>query len=389
MHKSDLADLIQLRHALHREPEISGEERQTAQKIVDAFQQNDRTRILTDLGGHGVAVVFDGNHLGPTVLFRCELDALRIDEVNEFAYRSVNTGVSHKCGHDGHMTVMVAFGRWLSKNCPKSGRVVLLFQPAEENGEGAKAVIEDRRFESIKPQYAFAFHNLPRFPLGQVVVRSEVFASASRGMVIKLKGKTAHASQPHTGTSPLHTMTRIIDAINTLSHELKSWKPFAMITLVGVRLGEKDFGVAPGDAEIWATLRSETDQLMDKIVDRTQSIVWDAAKDHGIAAEQRPISVDISYEEIFTASINSAKAVDLVRASVKNASMLYEAQQPFPWSEDFGRFSPICDSALFGIGAGVDTPDLHNPDYDFPNELIPIGCQIYVDIVRQILKFDE
>ena len=146
---SDLIELTALRRDLHRYPELSGEECETAKKIVTELKQLSPTRIFTSLGGHGVAAVFDSGKEGPTVLFRAELDALPIQEVNDIAWESQIEGKSHVCGHDGHMTMLLALGRMISREPIAQGRVILMFQPAEEDGSGAKAVVADPNYQLI------------------------------------------------------------------------------------------------------------------------------------------------------------------------------------------------------------------------------------------------
>jgi len=149
------------RRELHRFPEVSGEEQQTAARIVAALQALHPTDVMTSLGGHGVAAVFDSGAPGETVLFRCELDALPIQEVGDLPWKSQIAGKGHLCGHDGHMTMVLALGRLLARTPVAKGRVVLMFQPAEEDGSGARAVVADPKFDAIKPDWAFAIHNEP------------------------------------------------------------------------------------------------------------------------------------------------------------------------------------------------------------------------------------
>ena len=137
------------RRTLHQYPELSNHEHQTAHRVKDVFKRFQPDETVSSLGGHGVAFVFNGFKKGPTTLIRCELDALPIEECNDFAHRSVHQGVSHKCGHDGHMAIVTALGEMLSENKPKSGRVILAFQPAEETGEGAINMVNDPSFPII------------------------------------------------------------------------------------------------------------------------------------------------------------------------------------------------------------------------------------------------
>ena len=372
-----LDPVIRLRHQLHRRPELSGEESETARTVAGFFRLLAPDAIIENLGGTDLAIVFAGAQDGPTVLFRCELDALPIEELNDFGHRSIITGVSHKCGHDGHMAILAAVGMELATRRPGRGKVVLLFQPAEETGAGAAAVVQDPVFASIKPDLAFALHNLPGFPLGTLVLRDGVMTCASRGMTITLSGSTAHAAQPETGKSPALAMCQVIEKLSALPPGLVPAGETAFVTVVGSKLGDKAFGTAPGQAEIWATLRSETDATMSQIV----AFIEDLG---ATIAAQSGLEFRFAFEDIFRATINSKRATDLIWNAVSGMAVLIP-EKPFRWSEDFGQFTAMSDGALFGIGAGEDCPPLHDPNYDFPDTLIPVAADIIMSIIRTCL----
>jgi len=362
-----------LRRTLHAHPDLSGREAATARRIAAFFEPLAPDETVTGLGGYGLAFVFAGVAPGPTILLRCELDALPIHETGEAAHRSVTDGVAHLCGHDGHMAVLASVGVELSRNRPARGRVVLLFQPAEETGEGAAAVLGDERFAALKPDYAFALHNLPGEEPGAVVVRRGTFACASRGLCIRLTGTTAHAAQPNKGRSPAPAVSRLLAELPGLPGVVGD--DGGLITVVGARLGDKAFGVAPGNAEIWATLRSETDADMMRLVEAADRLVADAAETAGLAWTT-------SWEDVFPATVNSKRAVQIVMLAAAPLGLLVRGR-PFRWSEDFGRFTATCEGALFGVGAGEDTPGLHNPDYDFPDDLIAPAVGLLLRIVER------
>lgn len=174
--------LVRLRHELHANPELSGQENNTAKRLLDFLKTLNPDQILQNLGGNGIALVFKGKAPGKRVLFRADMDALPIQEKNELSYASKNTGVAHLCGHDGHSSILAGFALVLNKKRPEKGEVILLFQPAEETGKGALQVINDPQFESIKPDMAFALHNLPGFERHTIVLREQTFAAASVGI---------------------------------------------------------------------------------------------------------------------------------------------------------------------------------------------------------------
>ncbi len=258
----NIDELIKLRKELHRNPELASKEKNTSERIKNFITQFNPDEIITNIAGNGIAFIFIGKEKGKTILFRSELDALPISEQNEFEYKSAVENVSHKCGHDGHMTILCGLASLFKNKKPKKGKVVLLFQPAEETGEGAAKVMKDKKFEKIKLDYVFALHNLPGYPAGSVIIKNGTFASASKGIIIKLLGKTSHASEPENGITPTPAVASIIQKLPLITKEINKLNQFSLITIIHVRIGDVAFGTTPGYAEIMATLRSYHDEDM-------------------------------------------------------------------------------------------------------------------------------
>ncbi|MEP4980506.1 amidohydrolase [Ascidiaceihabitans sp.] len=375
----DLIDLTEFRRALHRHPELSGEEVETARKIADALKPLSPTRILTGLGGHGVAAVFDSGIDGPTVLFRAELDALPIEERNDIAWSSLIRGKSHVCGHDGHMTMLLALGRMISRQPVAHGRVVLMFQPAEEDGSGAKAVVADPAYQDIQADWAFAIHIEPGRPFGYVSTCPGLVNCASLGLKIKLGGKTAHAADPEDGISPAHAVAGLILALDALGQGGSLDDDFRLVTVTHVQIGEPTFGVAPGAAEVFATLRTAGDEGMEHLETEARTLAITAAKKFGL-------SVDFEVCDNFAASINDPDAYVVATNAMDAINVPYgDAGVPMRASEDFGVFGWGAKAAMLCLGPGEDYAALHNPDYDFPDDLIPIGSAIFERITRDLL----
>lgn len=375
----DIVDLVAFRRHLHRNPEISGEEEKTARAVVDFLAPTGPDAVLTGMGGHGVAVVYESGRPGPTVLYRAELDALPIEELGDVAHRSTVPGKSHMCGHDGHSATLAALGRVFGRKRPARGRVVLMFQPAEETGAGAAGVVSDPRFGQIAPDYAFSLHNLPGTPLGHVRLKPGVVNCASRGMRIVLTGKTAHSSMPETGTSPMLAVSRLMPALPALGSGHFADDDFAMVTVTHAAMGEAVFGIAPGRAEVWATLRTRLDERMAALVQAAEALVADTARAGGLGFE-------IDYHEIFVASLNHDDAVERLRIALDAEGVTHdEAELPMRASEDFGLFGRSARSAMFFLGAGENVPALHNPDYDFPDDLIAIGARVFLRTAHDLL----
>ncbi|MHA6249222.1 amidohydrolase [Pontibacter sp. CAU 1760] len=378
---TDLPQLIQLRHKLHQHPELSGMEQETGATIQAFLATYTPDATLTALGGTGIAAIFEGtNPDGPVVLFRAELDGLPIPETGKTSYTSLVPGRGHLCGHDGHMTVLTALASMLYRQKPETGKVILLFQPAEENGAGAWAVLQDKRFQALQPDYVFALHNLPGLPLHQVVVREEVFAAASTGMVVALTGSPSHAAEPENGLNPGLAMAEIIQAFNGIVAAKEQFEDLTLLTVIHARLGEMAFGTNPGFATVMATLRSFQPSDFEKLKHLTQHAAHSIAGKHGLGCK-------IHFVEEFPATVNHPEAVQLVRAAAETLQLnVAEAPRPFRWSEDFGHFTGRYKGALFGLGAGVSQPPLHDSTYDFPDELIPTGARLFYRIATAILN---
>jgi amidohydrolase len=375
----DIVELTAWRRKLHQQPEISNEEQRTASEVAGFIGETKPDSILTRLGGHGVAAVYESGKPGPTVMFRSELDALPIQEISGVSHASLVPGKSHMCGHDGHTAILGALGRQFGRQRPARGRVVLMFQPAEETGNGAADVVADPRFGEIAPDFAFSLHNLPGVPFGQVRIRTGVVNCASRGMRIVLEGKTAHSSMPETGVSPMLAISELMPSLPKLGSGTFADDEFGMVTITHAAMGEAVFGIAPGYGEVWATLRTRRDERMANLCAAAESLVMK------IASRNR-LSARFDYHEIFVASVNASDAVEHLQRALDEEGILHaEDGLPMRASEDFGVFGHNASSAMFFLGAGEQHPALHNPDYDFPDDLIPIGSKVFMRTARNIL----
>lgn len=385
--REDIADAIAFRRRLHAMPEVSGEEGETAREVVAFLAPTGPDEIVTGLGGHGVAVVYASGAPGPTVLLRAELDALPIEERGELPYRSRVAGKAHLCGHDGHTATLAALARDFARRRPARGRVVLMFQPAEETGAGARAVVADPRFAAIRPDMSFSYHNYPGIRLGHAWIDMGVVNCASRGIALTLTGKTSHASEPEHGVSPMAAIAMLMPALANLgnaapSSDAKRSNDFAMVTVTHARLGERAFGISPGIAEVCATLRTLTDGAMAALVAQTEGLARRIASTHGLG-------LDIAYTDIFAHVENAPSAVAHLRRAMTATGVTFEAGDlPFRASEDFGVFGHNAPAAMVFLGAGEHRPKLHNPDYDFPDELIAIAAPVLAHAARQLVGGD-
>lgn len=373
-------DLSAFRRELHAHPELAGEERETAQRILAVLKALKPDGLLTELGGTGLLATFGKDEAGPQVMVRCELDALAIPEVNDFEHRSVIPGKSHKCGHDGHMAILTGLAEKMSNKRPARGRVHLLYQPAEENGAGAASVLADPRMKDRHFDLVLALHNLPGYPLGSPVVRKGAFTASVNSLVITLQGRTSHAAEPEHGINPALAVAEILTGALALQHNVPTEDGLRVVTVVHVNLGSKDYGISAGNAEVHLTVRAWTDEELLLLEQDIEQLA------HKTAAKHK-LGIRINYCFTFKANRNDDAAAELVAGAVRaTGHQLVQRDHPFKWGEDFGLFTAQYKGCMFGLGAGEDMPALHNPDYDFPDELIPHGIELFEAAVRSFLK---
>jgi len=383
------ADVVQFRRQLHARPELSEEESETARAIAERLVPCNPSRIIDGLGvmGTGLCAVFDSGTPGPAILLRAELDALPIAESNDFAHRSTRAGLSHKCGHDGHMATLVAVADELGAKPIDRGRVCLLFQPAEETGTGARAVLADARFAELPPPDAvYAFHNVPKYPLGKVLVREGVFAQGSVGFVVRFGGRTSHSSYPEHGINPAAAMASLVTQVNSYAESLSSEVSAPVLGTVSyAQLGHaengRNFGITPGDATVMGVLRAQQGPDLKRLRERLIADVEGLADDQGLTR-------DVSWHEEFAPTASAPACARLVADAAGDAGLEVEwLAEPFRWSEDFGYFTDAFPGAFFGLGSGVDQPQLHDDGYDYPDELIATGARLYRAIIERSLRF--
>ncbi len=377
MEKTIIMDLIAFRKELHQHPEVSQNEIETQKRIISFLEQHEIDGI--EVGITGVMVIFDSVKQGKTIMLRSDHDALPIQEINDFEHKSLFEGVSHKCGHDGHTTIMCGVAKHLKDNPISNGKVILLFQPAEENGEGAKAVLADTKFD-FNPDLVFALHNLPKYPLHTIVCREGSFTAAAKSIIIKLDGKTSHAAEPELGINPAGAISDLVKMFEKVSQPDLNKDDFALTSPIYIHMGELSYGVTAGHGEIHYTLRTWNNETMNNlckdILNRTDEIV----QNYGLKST-------ISWTEEFSSNQNHPDAVKLIQESIgENKLEQEERTTPFKWGEDFGLFTEKHKGAMFGIGSGVDCPALHNPDYDFPDEIIPTGINMFTTIIAKALN---
>lgn len=368
-----LEDVIAFRRRLHAHPELSGMEMRTHDAIAAYLRPLHPTCLYEKVGGYGLIAAFGGTDKDALV-FRADTDALPVQELTPLSYASQWEGVAHKCGHDGHAAILLRLAEKLSARL-QAGEgfpftALLLFQAAEETGEGSRRVLASGVLDAYRIRGVYGLHNLPGFPVGRLVFRYGTFAAASTGVALHLQGRQTHAAFPEKGINPGLAVAQIIQraaAMNTSPE--KTDGSFRQVTLIQVRLGKEAFGTSAGDADLLFTLRAYTNKGMEAL--QTEFLAMAAAE-----AKRYKLSLTTDWKEPFHATENHAEAVDRLVHIAEKAGMAYgSAACPFRWSEDFADYLMRYPGAFFGIGSGERQPELHHPDFDFPDALVePAAC---------------
>ncbi len=373
----NIMDCKEIRHQLHRIAEPSNEEVQTSAYIRQRLEQLQPSKIITFPKGNHLLAEFDFGGSGKTVLLRADMDAVRVNETLNLPYRSETEGVSHKCGHDGHSTIMLRVAEMLHEKPLPSGKVLLLFQGAEETGEGAKQILDSGILQSYNIDCAYALHNIPAEPAGTIICKTGSFTCSVISCDIVLTGKTAHAAEPWNAVSPFPAAQRLTDFVLSMNQRDVLRDDFCVATLIEFRVGSQAYGVAAGDGVLRFTIRTREDAHLQQIISKIES------KSKAEAASEN-LQCEIRWIEYFAASNNAENAVNAINKCADNLNLTYQEKPiPFFWGEDFGLFTQHYPGALFGLGSGMSQPPLHHPDFDFPDEIVEIGAKMFYALVRR------
>jgi amidohydrolase len=377
--KNRQKDLVEVRRHLHQNPELSGEEKNTQSFLRYRLKTSWPDRLIK-VGGTGLLAEYKGESEGKSLLIRVDIDALPISEADsELEYASHNKDAAHKCGHDGHSTIGLGLAHFIAQNRPKKGTVYILFQPAEETAQGAQAVLDDVAFD-IKPDYALALHNVPKFPKKSVIIIPDHFTASVRSVIIKFRGQIAHAAEPEQGRSPAAALADLLDYVKEQTINDPNEDNFQLLTPIFLHMGQKAYGTSPSKGELHLTCRCWTTEQMETLVADLEDKVNQLSHHHGLQNH-------IEYLEVFPTVDQHPELVEALRKVVKSLDFqAIDQDRPFRWGEDFGAISQQFPSLMFGLGAGEDQPVLHHPDYDFPDEIIPDGIRVFYSLIDHLLN---
>ena len=346
--------ITEIRHTLHNNPGISGNELFAHDLIVRELQALKPDVIHDHVGGFGVVALWRSREEKATTLaFRADIDALPS---------------GHRCGHDGHTAILLRFAQMVSEDKDRKHNIVLVFQPEEETGKGAKKIMESGILQEIGIDAIFGLHNLPGYDKGTVVLSRGTFSMASCGVIYKLTGRQTHASTPEMGLNPGLAAAEIIQRFDALNNMEPS--KFRMSTLICCNVGERAFGTSAGKGEVMFTLRTMSNDGMSTLMQAADDIVNEVSRKYCLGLEKQVC-------EPFRALENNPELVDEMKTLFSRDYTVMELEKPFRWSEDFAEYLTEFRGAFFGLGSGKEQPELHHPNYDFPDDIIETGANCF------------
>ena len=296
-----------------------------------------------------------------TIAFRADMDAVPFEG-----------GASHLCGLDGHSAVLAGLGLFL-ENKTLGKNIVLIFQHAEETGAGGRICCRAIKDHGIKRIYAF--HNIPGWPEGIILLRQNTLACASRGMTVSFTGEPSHAAYPENGRNPGFAAARLITALPELAKSAGR-RGLAMATLIGAKIGSEAFGSAAGSAEVWVTLRAWFDDDLNSLVSLIEETSY-------AEASRDKVDACFSFCDEFPATINDDAVFEQVKKICLESGLAYtDVPEPLRWSEDFGYYGAAAKAVMVGVGSGMDWPQLHTKNYIFNDEIIPSVLTLFAALAE-------
>jgi len=373
--------LTAIRHAFHRDPELGFQELRTKVKV---------TAMLRDLGlevheGIGVVGILRAGGGNRAIGLRADMDALAITEISRHDYVSQTTGVMHACGHDGHMTMLLGAAETLAKDPDFDGTVVFIFQPNEEHGLGARAMIDAGLLDQFPLDEVYAIHNLPGAPVGQVSTRVGQICASESLFEIEIIGQGGHASMPHVGVDAITVGAEMVQTLQTIVSRKLAPSAGAVVSVTEF-LTDGQRNVLPGHATLKGDVRARLPQDRNDVESFMRQIVNGVAAAHGITAKMR-------FETEFIETINAESPTQAVITAAQTAGLdTIGDRPPMSFSEDFAHFCnavPGCFLLLGNGETGHHGQPLHAADYDFNDALLPIGAAFWAQLVRDRLPNRE
>ncbi len=374
------AEIAAWRRDFHAHPELQYDVHRTAAAVADKLKSFGCDEVVTGVGRTGVVGVIRGRKAGGKVVgLRADMDALPIEEATGLPYKSTVAGKMHACGHDGHTAMLLGAAKYLADTRNFAGTVVMIFQPAEEGGAGARAMLRDGLFERFGIQEVFGMHNFPGMPVGEFAIRSGPVMASTDSIAINLEGKGSHAAWPHLGVDTVLVGAQIVNALQSIVARNVDPLESAVISICVFQAGQAD-NVMPQHAKLRGTVRSLSPHVRDLLRTRVREVVEGTARLYGAKADLSyvtgyPVLVNDEGRTAFAASV----ADEIAGKDKVNREIL-----PLMGAEDFAYMLEERPGAFIYVGNG-DSAMLHHPAYDFNDEAIPVGTSYWVRLAETAL----
>lgn len=383
-------EIAQIRRDIHAHPELGYEEVRTANLVATRLEEWG-IEVHRGLGITGVVGVIQGRGNSTRAIgLRADMDALPMQEINTFAHASTIPGKMHGCGHDGHTAMLLAAARYLAQSRDFDGRVIVIFQPAEEGGAGAQKMVEEGLFEKFPVEAVFGMHNWPGLPVGKFGLAPGPIMASSNDFKITLTGKGAHAGMPHLGIDPVMAAVQLAQAFQTIVTRNRNPLDPAVLSLTQIHTGSAD-NVVPESAIMRGTVRTFTNTTLDLVEDRMRELA-----EHTAAGMR--CTVEFEFHRNYPATVNHAAESAfsaMVLRDIVGKDNVNDNIDPSMGAEDFAFMLEARPGSYVWLGAGDGSHReeghgmgpcmLHNGSYDFNDDLLPVGATYWVELARRWL----
>ncbi len=372
-------DMITWRHHVHAHPETAFEETNTTKFIIEKLKSFGINELYTEFAPTGVVGIIKGNKDGRWIALRADIDALDIIEENKIAYCSTIPGKMHACGHDGHTATLLGTAKYLSEHRDFAGTVVVIFQPAEENEGGARVMVENGLFERFPIEAVYGIHNQPNMQLNHFYVTHGPMMASYDVFEIKITGVGAHAAAPHLSKDTILTATQIVNGLQSIVSRNVDPLSSLVVSVTQIHSGDT-WNVIPQQAVIRGTVRTFDAQVQDMAENRIKQIATGIASTFEAKAE-------VDYQRRYPATINHAKQAEIAIKAAKyvvGETNVIIDPTPSMGAEDFAFMLKKIPGAYVWLGAGQGA-NLHNPAYNFNDEVLTTGVEYFIEIVKQEL----
>ena len=383
-------ELVALRRDLHAHPELGFEEVYTSARVVEALKACGVDAVHTGIGKTGVVATIAGRKpvaagtQAPLIGLRADMDALPLTEDNARPWKSQRSGLMHGCGHDGHTAMLVGAARYLAETRNFAGTAVLVFQPGEEGYAGARAMIEDGLFDRFAVDEIYAMHNWPAMPPGTIGLNPGPMMAAADRVSIRITGRGGHGAHPYQTIDPVLVAAHIITAVQSIVSRNVKPVDSAVISLCAMQAGDLGaMSVVPDQATLVGTVRTFKPAVQDLVERRLKELCEAVAQGFGATAQ-------VTFERMYPATINSAPHAHYagdVAAALVGEAQVERKLEPSMGAEDFSFMLQVKPGAYLRLGQGTDTGPtachLHNPGYDFNDDVLPLGAALFAALVEQ------